>query len=217
MQPKIVLSHRLPRTLCSGLHSGGMREREETTLHGMQPRISADAYPSIVVVSGHDRGGVHPLGQACMVAGRDPGCEIVRTDAGVSRRHAQFLATFGKAISVVDLASTNGTFVNGERVGARSLREGDLVRLGPDCMLRLLYLPHDVHAAPPNNIATVPLSARELQVARLVASGRTNREVAGELDIGPRTVESHLRRIYERLNLRSRAALSRWLTEQRLQ
>jgi pSer/pThr/pTyr-binding forkhead associated (FHA) protein len=47
----------------------------------------------------------------------------------VSRRHAQLTHRDGKWV-IQDLASTNGTLVNGERVGRAALRAGDLVTLG---------------------------------------------------------------------------------------
>jgi DNA-binding CsgD family transcriptional regulator len=53
--------------------------------------------------------------------------------------------------------------------------------------------------------ATAPLSSRERQVLRLVASGMTNREIAGCLFIAPGTVRKHLDNIYEKLGVRSRA------------
>lgn len=57
------------------------------------------------------------------------------------------------------------------------------------------------------------LSARELEVARLVAAGRTNAEVATELFISPRTVSTHLDRMYSRLGVSSRTALTRYLAD----
>ncbi len=48
------------------------------------------------------------------------------------------------------------------------------------------------------------LSRRELEVMRLVASGRTNREIAGELVLSTRTVDMHLRNILAKLRCRSR-------------
>jgi ATP/maltotriose-dependent transcriptional regulator MalT len=55
---------------------------------------------------------------------------------------------------------------------------------------------------------TVPLSPREREVAALVASGRRNRDVAEALFVSEKTVESHLARIYDKLGVRSRAALA---------
>jgi DNA-binding NarL/FixJ family response regulator len=52
------------------------------------------------------------------------------------------------------------------------------------------------------------LTAQERLVARLVAGGRTNREVAGELVISTKTVEHHLGRVYTKLGLRSRTELA---------
>jgi DNA-binding NarL/FixJ family response regulator len=51
------------------------------------------------------------------------------------------------------------------------------------------------------------LSRRELEVARLVAEGKTNREIAAELFLSNRTVESHLSRVFTKLGVSSRAAV----------
>jgi DNA-binding CsgD family transcriptional regulator len=55
------------------------------------------------------------------------------------------------------------------------------------------------------------LTAAERRVARLVAEGRTNREVAAALFLGERTVASHLTHIYAKLGVRSRTELARRL------
>ena len=49
----------------------------------------------------------------------------------------------------------------------------------------------------------------ELGVARLVAQGLTNREVAEKLFVSPHTVNSHLRQIFAKLNINSRVELTR--------
>ena len=51
---------------------------------------------------------------------------------------------------------------------------------------------------------SVGLSRRELEVVRLIAIGRTNREVAEELFLSPRTVDMHVRNILRKLDCRSR-------------
>ena len=55
-----------------------------------------------------------------------------------------------------------------------------------------------------------PLTARELEVAGLVAEGLTNREIAHQLYISIRTVTSHLDHIYTKLGVPSRGALTDW-------
>ncbi|MBK3565996.1 MULTISPECIES: AAA family ATPase [unclassified Streptomyces] len=55
----------------------------------------------------------------------------------------------------------------------------------------------------------MPLTRRELEVARLVGTGRRTREVAETLRVSPRTIEVHLSRIYRKLEIGSRAELAR--------
>jgi ATP/maltotriose-dependent transcriptional regulator MalT len=55
---------------------------------------------------------------------------------------------------------------------------------------------------------SIGLSAREWEVATLVAAGKRNREVAAALFLSEKTVETHLARIYDKLGVRSRAALA---------
>ena len=60
---------------------------------------------------------------------------------------------------------------------------------------------------------TTPLSPRELQIVQLVAEDMTNAEIAERLIISPRTVTTHLDRIYTRLGINSRTALVRYAIE----
>jgi DNA-binding CsgD family transcriptional regulator len=53
----------------------------------------------------------------------------------------------------------------------------------------------------------VDLTPQELQVARLVRQGLANRDVAAQLYISPRTVDFHLRNIFAKLGVASRAEL----------
>jgi pimeloyl-ACP methyl ester carboxylesterase/DNA-binding CsgD family transcriptional regulator len=63
---------------------------------------------------------------------------------------------------------------------------------------------------PPRFGSAAALTARQQQVARLVAQGRTNRQIAAELTITERSAESHVERIRDRLGFRSRAQLAAW-------
>ena len=51
------------------------------------------------------------------------------------------------------------------------------------------------------------LTAQELQIAGLAASGLTNKEIAAQLYLSPRTVSGHLYRIFPKLGITTRAAL----------
>jgi DNA-binding CsgD family transcriptional regulator len=64
--------------------------------------------------------------------------------------------------------------------------------------------------------ATTPLSARELEVVRLIAAGLTNAQAADQLFLSRRTVDAHMRRIYDKLRLGSRSDVVRFALEQGL-
>ncbi|WP_433175083.1 ATP-binding protein [Actinoallomurus sp. CA-150999] len=58
-----------------------------------------------------------------------------------------------------------------------------------------------------------PLTPRESQVARLIARGLSDKEIAASLVIAPRTAEAHAQRILTRLGFDSRARIAVWVTE----
>ena len=58
------------------------------------------------------------------------------------------------------------------------------------------------------------LTVRESEVAAAVASGSTNRQIANQLVIAERTVETHLERIYSKLDIHSRLQLAAWVAHQ---
>jgi DNA-binding NarL/FixJ family response regulator len=60
------------------------------------------------------------------------------------------------------------------------------------------------------------LSARELEVLRMVASGKTNKTIAGELFLSEKTVDRHVSNIFGKLNVSSRAAATAWAYEHRV-
>jgi len=73
-------------------------------------------------------------------------------------------------------------------------------------------------AAPgdPDRIQQVPLTPRERQVAALVASGRTNRQIGRVLGISEKTTEVHLHHVMSKLDARSRAEVAAWAVTQHL-
>jgi hypothetical protein len=96
-----------------------------------QPRRS-DSGGQIVLrfISGKYQGGEFPLTEGVpVVVGRSSDLDMVLVEEMVSRRHAHIEMRNG-VVHVEDLGSTNGTFVNGERVQKASLTEGDRLLIG---------------------------------------------------------------------------------------
>jgi ATP/maltotriose-dependent transcriptional regulator MalT len=60
--------------------------------------------------------------------------------------------------------------------------------------------------AAPRPVSKSPLTSRELHVLRLIARGRTNREIAEELSLSERTIDRHVSNILTKLDVRSRTA-----------
>ena len=81
-------------------------------------------------------GEVIPLGGGEMVIGREPGCDVELSDDSVSRRHA-LLRPAEAGFVVVDLGSTNGTYVNESRVDVRALEPSDRLRFGNQIFIYL--------------------------------------------------------------------------------
>lgn len=74
------------------------------------------------------------LGGERVCVGRLASCDIKLADANVSREHAAFVRE-GAGWAIEDLDSTNGTYLNGERVSFERLRDGDMVSVGASELL----------------------------------------------------------------------------------
>lgn len=102
----------------------------------------------LIVRTGPNPGMVCDLAKEVSLLGRDVTNDIVLADAEVSRQHARLTRTPGGYV-LEDLGSTNGTFVNGERlIAPRVLNPGDLVGFGENVTLTF-------DAASPESAATV--------------------------------------------------------------
>ena len=90
--------------------------------------------PSLFVLRGRDQGTRFELTGETIRVGRDSANQIQVHDAEVSRCHAE-LRRSGDTFSIVDLDSSNRTFVNGESVTEKELTSGDQVRIGGTLLL----------------------------------------------------------------------------------
>lgn len=86
---------------------------------------------SLVVVKGKPEGMVIPIKVPRFVIGRDKECQLRPGSDLVSKQHCAFQAT-KQGITLCDLGSTNGTFLNEQRVEKEQLlKDGDQIRVGP--------------------------------------------------------------------------------------
>lgn len=113
-----------------------------------------------VMRSGPTPGGTFALEGDQLLIGRDASNAIAINDNEVSRKHARLTFQGGKYV-IEDLGSTNGTFVNGQRlVSSTVLKPGDVVSLGEQIVLMYEALSTDAgatmisHKAPPRAAST---------------------------------------------------------------
>jgi Protein of unknown function (DUF3662)/FHA domain len=83
-------------------------------------------------------GDYYPLLAAITILGRDNTADVILDDPGISRQHTEIrVTTDGPHLvaNIRDLGSTNGTFVNGERIISQRLTDGDRVSLGRTALI----------------------------------------------------------------------------------
>lgn len=103
---------------------------KETTLNekGRPPHLPADKNVSLAVTKGALKGQVFPVNKPRVIVGR-AGADIVVADSEVSRKHC-LVEIHGATATLLDLGSTNGTFVDGERIESRELEHLTEFRVG---------------------------------------------------------------------------------------
>src|SRR5438067_1251605 len=151
-QPRRAARARL-RSSARGAGHGALRRREARGGHHPVARGAADGpaapdrrplsqarAPEVGVVSerswalrfisGKYQGGEYPLADSGeLIIGRSSELDLVLIEDMVSRKHARLTLAAG-GITIADLGSTNGTFVNGEKVRRAQLKEGDRILIG---------------------------------------------------------------------------------------
>ena len=90
-----------------------------------------------------------------------------------------------------------------EHTMAAAWRRGSAMRIDEAVGAALHRSPPEARAST-GTASSIKLSGRERQVLALLASGRSNQDIADELVLSVRTVENHVARIYQKLDVRSR-------------
>lgn len=162
-------------------------------------------------------GGNLPFRLDCgeFIVGRSKRAQIVIADATVSRRHARIVCS-RDALILEDLASANGTFVSECPVTRCEVRAGDHIRFG-GVLCAVSTTPFFLgEAAEDESTHQIPkrqteclesLTKAQQEIVRLIAAGRTEAEIAELLCKSPHTIHTHLKAIFTRLSVHSRAEL----------
>jgi len=137
-------------------------------------------------------------------------------DTEISRLHAEVENAGGEWLLIDDGLSSNGSYINGERVsGRRRLRGGDVIRLGRTLLVYRNPADREPH------VATIPsaelptrrqLTETQLEVLTAlcrplrqasVAAPATNQEIADRLHLSVGAVKAHLRKLFEKFAVES--------------
>jgi ABC-type multidrug transport system ATPase subunit/pSer/pThr/pTyr-binding forkhead associated (FHA) protein len=109
--------------------------------------VAIQAFPRIIVEEGPNPGQEVTLSGAEFVIGREVGADLVIASPSVSRRHLRIFQQGGQYL-VEDLGSSNGTFINNQRISSPApLESGDVLHLGKAIRLRVTGLPAQAGAA----------------------------------------------------------------------
>lgn len=151
------------------------------------------------------------------VVGRSKRAQIVIADATVSRRHATIVSA-DDSLTVEDLGSANGTFVNDGRIERSALRVGDHVRFGavicavsasPFLFQRVSETEstYEIPLTAADTKQMEGLTAAQEEIVELILKGRSEPEIAKRLGKSRHTIHAHLKIIYRRFDVHSRAEL----------
>ena len=106
-----------------------------------------------------------------VVVGREPGgCDVLLESDLVSRRHVKIEADAEGRAELVDLGSSNGTFVNGRRVSSARLSDGDRIGFGSGEEVHCVF-----RVAPPAPVLVEQRAGGDAEAATAILSGELKR------------------------------------------
>jgi DNA-binding CsgD family transcriptional regulator len=162
----------------------------------------------------------HLLAGGSYQIGRSSRCAFILGDLSVSRIHAEMIANV-ESVHVKDMASRNGTFVDGVRVEEAEVQLGQRMQFG-NAQFQLVGDDFRADAEHDSGLSTylVPnkptlqpaalhlLTKAQLPVLDLLLTGLKEKEIATSLFLSRHTVHKHVMEIYRKMGVNSRAALS---------
>ncbi|MBI3185587.1 MAG: GGDEF domain-containing protein [Myxococcales bacterium] len=113
-----------------------------TTIQHVSQLVRAKSEPHaayLIVIGGGSSVGKMFKISGEMVIGRGNDTDVHLADDGISRRHAKVSIGPDGSVIVSDMGSTNGTFLNGERVATKALQDGDKIQVGTATILKFSY------------------------------------------------------------------------------
>lgn len=122
---------------------GGYEEQTAIQRTKARPEGPRKGPAFMTVLTGELVGTVFELSLGQSLIGRSDVAAVQLPDDGVSRRHAKIIREADGSAKLVDLDSTNGTYINGRRIHAEGLREGDRIRIGQSATLDFRYEYHE--------------------------------------------------------------------------
>lgn len=153
--------------------------------------MAAQSY-QLVMRKGPIPGKVFDLGNNELTIGRDISNDIVISDVEVSRKHARLLLQ-ADGFVLEDMGSTNGTFVNGQRlIGPHVLRPGEMVMLGENVSL-IFQNAYDADATVATTPAFTPAPAPAAAYAppRQAGDQSSPQVYAGQIPAGPADLSAY--------------------------
>jgi two-component system cell cycle response regulator len=120
---------------------GDAMSEEKTSVHSISDLLGSAQQQSayLIVISAKSAAGIgrmFKLDRSEVVLGRSSEAQFQVEDDGISRKHAKVVALGDGRFQLVDLASTNGTYLNGLKVNAAPLYDGDKIQIGSNTVLK---------------------------------------------------------------------------------
>jgi transcriptional regulator with GAF, ATPase, and Fis domain len=119
--------------------------------------------PRLIALSGPSKGRTFELADGECSIGREPASSLFLNDPLISRQHARIVNS-ATEVSILDLNSRNGTFVNAVPVTSRRLEPGDRVQIGDSLLLFVVEQEDSAAANPVRFDATVAVSGAPIQL-----------------------------------------------------